>query len=279
MRISAASCTAVHELVSGPRQPAAWLGASPSALYLLTRSSTVLAILTHDAVRLPCAVVVAHRAGERPLSMIAPDADERLDSTAWVGHGEISWHGMFGEVTIAAVRRWAPARVGRGVPAPDRSLAAGAMLAGIDIGLPVEPVDAVVRAGGHPAGGSTAVGALLGRGPGLTPSGDDVLAGFVLGCLAFGHLIPGVVAALAQLAPITTTALSAQLLAHALAGECVPEVADFVAALSGRGELRSALEHLLAVGNTSGAALATGVLAAARYPVVASDRGVLGASA
>jgi hypothetical protein len=99
-----------------------------------------------------------------------------------------------------------------------------------------------------------------------------VLAGFALGCRAFGHPIPGVVRALSQLAPIGTSALSAQLLQHALSGESVPQLVDFIDALTGRADLYSAVERLLAVGHTSGAALAVGVLGAARYRSTTSDR-------
>jgi hypothetical protein len=269
MRISAASCTAVHDLVSGPVQPARWLGASPSALYLITRSSTdatVLAILAHDAVRLPCALVVPQLRAELPLSTIAPGPDRRHAATARVGNGEISWEGDSGRVTIAATRQWAPARVRVGSPLPDPCHAVSARLSGIDIGVPDGTIEALVRAGRHREGGGTAVAALLGRGPGLTPSGDDVLAGFALGCRAFGHQIPGVLAAVSQLAPADTSALSAQLLQHAASGESVPEVVEFIDALTGRADLYRAVERLLAVGHTSGAALALGVLAAALYP-------------
>jgi hypothetical protein len=274
MRISAASSSAVHELVSGPSQPVRWLGASPSALYLITRpstdftASTVLAILTHDAVRLPCSVVVANLCAELALSTIAPGPDRRHAVTARVGNGEISWVGDSGAVTIAAARQWAPARVRDGSPLPDPCHAASARLSGIDIGVPDGPIEALVRAGRYRKGGGTAVAALLGRGPGLTPSGDDVLAGFALGCRAFGHQIPGVLAAVSQLAPFGTSALSAQLLRHAVGGESVPEVVDFIDALAGRADLYRAVGRLLAVGHTSGAALALGVLGAARYPTM-----------
>lgn len=279
MRIPAASCAAVHDLISGPPQPARWLGASPSALYLLTRPSTssnlstVLAILALDAVRLPCALVVAHPCAELPLSTIAPAPDRRHCEMARVGNGEISWAGDSGVVTISAVRQWAPARARNGSPQPDPCHAVSARLSAIDIGIPEAPIEALVRAGRHPEGGCTAVSSLLGCGPGLTPSGDDVLAGFVLGCRAFGHQIPGVLAAVSQLAPLGTSALSAQLLQHAVGGESVPQVVEFIDALAGRTDIYPALEQLLAVGHTSGAALALGVLAAARYPTTTSTRG------
>ena len=99
------------------------------------------------------------------------------------------------------------------------------------------------------------VGALLGRGPGLTPFGDDVLAGALvtlgaLGAPAFERLGAQVRA----LAPARTTFVSAALLHHAARGECVPELHAF---LTGTGTL----DALLAVGHTSGVGLALGVLA------------------
>ncbi|MDP9092414.1 MAG: DUF2877 domain-containing protein, partial [Actinomycetota bacterium] len=133
-------------------------------------------------------------------------------------------------------------------------------------------IEALVRAGPHRQGGFRAAAALLGRGPGLTPSGDDVLAGFVLGCRAFGHQIPGAAAAVSQLAPLGTSALSAQLLQHATNGQTIPEVVEFIDALTGRAAVHRAVERLLAVGHTSGAALALGVLGAARYPATTSTR-------
>ena len=59
------------------------------------------------------------------------------------------------------------------------------------------------------------VAALLGRGPGLTPSGDDVLAGYLLGCRAFGIAGKGVRFAVLRSAPGATTTLSAALLRQA----------------------------------------------------------------
>ncbi|MDP9093498.1 MAG: hypothetical protein M3N95_11345, partial [Actinomycetota bacterium] len=140
MRIPAASCTAVHDLVSGPPRPAGWLGASASALYLITRSpsastdSTVLAILSHDAVRLPCALVVAQLSAELPLRTIAPGPQRRHAAAARVGDGEISWEGDSGSVTIVLARQWAPARVRGGAPLPELASATEVALAEIDIG-------------------------------------------------------------------------------------------------------------------------------------------------
>ena len=61
-----------------------------------------------------------------------------------------------------------------------------------------------------------------------------------------------------------TTTLSAALLLHAAEGETIPQVNALLDALHGARPLRAALASLLDVGHTSGAALAAGVLVAAR---------------
>jgi hypothetical protein len=108
---------------------------------------------------------------------------------------------------------------------------------------------------------------LLGRGPGLTPLGDDMLAGVLvtlgaLGAPAFGRLG----AAVRALAPGRTTLVSAALLRHAVRGECVPELAALLTGDPGG----AAGTALLRVGATSGTGLAAGVLAAARLREVVS---------
>jgi len=102
---------------------------------------------------------------------------------------------------------------------------------------------------------------LVGRGPGLTPAGDDVLAGALVAGRATGDprldgWRKGTEAALARR---RTTAVSRALLHHALAGWATPELADFVTAACA-GEADACLRRLLAIGHTSGAALASGVL-------------------
>lgn len=109
---------------------------------------------------------------------------------------------------------------------------------------------------------------LLGRGPGLTPSGDDVLAGYLVGAAAYGVAADDVCRLVASQAAARTTTLSAALLRHAAAGETIPQVSGLLDALAGRRPLDRALAELLAVGHTSGAALAAGVITAA----AATDR-------
>jgi hypothetical protein len=277
MRVPAAYSSAVRPVLAGSAQPAEWLGASACALYLITRRGDVLAVLTHDAVRLPCALVVSGSAAELPVTRLLPAVEHRHVTPASVGAGRVEWAGPGGVVTIAAVREWAPARVAVGAPRPAMLDALTRTVAGHDIGVQRELVGRLAQTGGDRVAQYAAVAALLGRGPGLTPSGDDVVAGFLLGARAFGIAVPGAVAAVVELARGATTALSAQLLEHAVRGECVPEVAAAAAELSGRPAPRDALTSLLAVGHTTGPALAAGLTSAAASAAPTPSTQVLGA--
>lgn len=97
---------------------------------------------------------------------------------------------------------------------------------------------------------------LLGRGPGLTPLGDDVICGWIATHRSAGVPTPEIDAAVrAGLA--RTTLLSATLLDCALHGEVLPELGRFLAAVGTDTEVRRAAE-LRAVGATSGAGLLRG---------------------
>ncbi len=103
---------------------------------------------------------------------------------------------------------------------------------------------------------------LQGRGAGLTPSGDDVLAGILL----VGAINPGCRGALDRLArSARTTALSRACLRWAAAGQSIqPAHALLDAAAAGDSDgMGRAVRSLAAVGATSGRALVAGVALAA----------------
>jgi uncharacterized protein DUF2877 len=250
MRLAGAASRALRAVLAAPAQRARWLGATQAAAYLsIPGQPGVLAVLAHDAVRLPCGLVLAATSAEVPLTALVPgDGDQ---AAGVVGDGTVSWTGPAGPVVVTAVREWAPARAARAaLSARALSEVRALVPRGTD-----DELAAGLRAG--------AVARLLGRAPGLTPAGDDLLAGYLVGAHAFGLEARGLRDAVATLAPGATTALSAALLWHAGRGECIDEVAAFAGALTGRDEPRRAVERLLAVGHTSGAALAQGLLAAA----------------
>jgi hypothetical protein len=251
MRIAAASCTTVRDVVDGDPQAAVTIGACASAVYFRIEAGQVLALVTRDAIRLPCAVVLARRATELPLTSLVPDGQTQL----LIGSGRIEWNGPRGPVAVLATGSWRPPSVPAGRPAAAALAQLDALVQMRDIGISLA---------GAMSGADPRPAALLGRGPGLTPSGDDVLAGYLIGARAFGVPFDHCASGVELLAARRTTALSAQLLRHAAEGECAPPLADLVAAcMSGTG-VDDAAAAVLRIGATSGAALLAGLALAAR---------------
>jgi hypothetical protein len=114
-------------------------------------------------------------------------------------------------------------------------------------------VPALARAGSP---GTIDVAALVGRGDGLTPYGDDVLCGWLAVHRAAGLATPEVDEAVRALAP-TTTLLSATLLDCAMHGEVIPQFGTWLAAL-GTADEESRAAALARVGHTSGGGLLEG---------------------
>jgi hypothetical protein len=252
MRLTAAASSALRPVLAAPAQRARWLGATRAALYLGTAGQPgVLAVLAHDATRLPCGLVLPSTSPELPLTALAPGLGPCL-----VGDGMVRWTGPEGPVVVGVAREWAPCRAAAGAVVASALGQARAALPS----APAVGIDGSLLAGvGEPASATR----LLGRGPGLTPSGDDVLAGFLVGAHAFGLDVPDLRHAVSSLASGRTTALSAALLWHAARGECIGELAVLAGALTGHGDCGPAVRRLLAVGQTSGEALARGLVLAA----------------
>jgi hypothetical protein len=173
------------------------------------------------AVRVPCALIL-----DRPLP--------RLDAaTGQIGHGTVT----VGSFAATVGRWWRPPRP-RGVTAAARAALQSRVPA---FDAPLDPET------------------LIGRGPGLTPLGDDILSGALVTYAALGSPAFGPLAArVRRHTPGRTTFVSEALLHHAIRGECIPELHALLTA----GDPDPALDALLAVGDTSGTGLAQGALAA-----------------
>ena len=104
--------------------------------------------------------------------------------------------------------------------------------------------------------GEIDVAALVGRGDGLTPYGDDVLCGWLAAHRAAGIATPEVDAAV-RAALDRTTLLSATLLDCAMHGEVIPEFAAWLASL-GTADEEARAAALARVGHTSGRGLLEG---------------------
>jgi hypothetical protein len=238
-RLAGTASAWVRDLLAQPDRVATVVHAGAHAVYLDVGGRCV-GVLSASATAVPC--------GIRTLVALVPPVG--VGDSCRVGSGRLGWGSL--EVRVGRV-------VDQAVPLLDAETAVWArerLTAPALVELAPGPL-ALLR-DGDPA----CVAALLGSGGGLTPLGDDVLAGWLAAMVAAGH--PGrepVADEVARLAPTRTTLFSAMLLECARRGEVVPEFADLVEALGRRDHLPQ-LERLAAVGHTSGRGLALGLVLA-----------------
>ena len=256
----AAACPArVRDLISGPVRTVDVLGRFTSALYLRLAGGEVIALLSSDAVRLPIGLILPTSSREFPLTS--------LSGPVVVGSGVVQIRSWSCRVSrLVSLRASAALTPDRRACEHVRRRLADCQSADPDLRLPdALPDDAL-----PPEVAADLVRRLLGVGPGLTPAGDDVLAGLLVGLWSFGQRAePLRLAVLAGLAAGTTD-LSAALLRCAVRGESIPQVNQLLRTMSGsawQGRLDHAMDELARVGHTSGMALATGVLAAATMAI------------
>jgi len=279
-----APSTRTRQLFSGARRGGRVLGAFPTAVYVgfgAESAAELVAVETADGLRLPCAATLAVRSELRPLQAV------RAGDVACIGGGRLD----VGPLCFDVVRWWSPRR-----PRTVTGLGCDSRLTAVTGLLPALSPELEMRLGALTRTLATsgemdltgAATALLGLGEGLTPQGDDVLAGLLVALHAatatrpmacrLGDVVAGQAAA-------RTSALSAALLRDAADGFAVPALVDLVDALHETGHavptggpttyrrLADVVVRLLAVGHTSGAALAHGVLAAARLHATMPVRG------
>jgi hypothetical protein len=206
-------------------------------------SGELVAVEAARGHRLPCSVLLADGIERGAFASVRPG-----DPTT-AGGGRL----RLGALQVAVRRWWRPAAPCDAVPVlPRRDLT----------GTPRDP------------GWDRLALSLLGLGPGLTPAGDDLLCGLLVGLAGRPDLRDPLAAAVLSHAARRTTFLSAELLRHAAAGLAAPAVVAVADALAGHGDdaaLARCLPRLLALGHTSGRALAQGLLLAAgtvaRHPI------------
>jgi hypothetical protein len=273
---------ALHDLLRASPRAARVVAVLPAAVYVEAGGDRMVALLTRDAVRVPIGMVTAATRDT------APFAGVRVGDVASIGDGELALPPGRGAVVRSVyrpLRYWDPRvpRLRARLATAEARHRADALTA-LAAGLPAEVVDRWTAAArpleaalAAPSPASDAaravVEALVGLGPGLTPAGDDVLAGALAALAGAGDSLRfGVLSAEVGRVLSRTTPVSAALLGEACRGRAVPELIGLLRALAGGGDLDVALGRLAQVGHTSGAALALGVRSALR----ALDRHELG---
>jgi hypothetical protein len=283
---TAAASTAVRRLLVGPVRRCTVLASFRRAVYLVVEpvasgpSSTavgpgepasVVALVTADGIAHPNAVQLALPSGELDLPALV------RRRAGVIGDGGI----LLPALHVDVLRWWDPrprlhpltttAAVGAADTTARQLVARSGPVPPALLG-PLEAVVARLHVG-DPAGALEAARRLIGAGPGLTPAGDDVLAGLV-GCgLAVARALErpalGRAADLALFgagisleAQDRTTTISAALLRTAAAGAVAGPVATWLRALSRPAVLERASDEVLAIGATSGRDLLVGAVAA-----------------
>jgi hypothetical protein len=267
--VPASASTGIAELLRGPVRPARVLLSVPAAVYVHVpgdRGGDVVGVLTSDAARLPLACVLFRPSNGRPLVALPSGAP------AEVGGGRI----VVGDLAVSAAAWWNPrpklpslhpallpegvrqlrnALYGEGVPhsaftLPGLPAGPGGPLAALRGAVRRADLDAALRTATR----------LIGLGPGLTPAGDDVMAGTIAGLVLLGHpSAERFAAGVYALAAGRTTELSRALLRHAACGRVSGEFAAVLHALVGERPLMPAVNALLSTGATSGRAMALGL--------------------
>jgi len=221
----------------------------------------VIVLSSRDATRLPNGVEIPQLASGRPFRDIDPGA------AAEVGRGHLVFEGL----VVDIVRWWDPRPV---VPATSL-FALAQRIAGLPSevsGVPAADLREALVAR-SPARLLAATKTMLGKGPGLTPEGDDYLAGAVAathglaaatGVASAIRMLDRAGPTLARLASTRTTAFSATLIHHALRGQLAAPAGLLLRAFAQRGEVAAAHRRLLDVGHSSGPALAAGMVLGAQ---------------
>ncbi|MDX1659371.1 MAG: DUF2877 domain-containing protein [Nitriliruptorales bacterium] len=275
-RLVGRAAAGIETAITGPARPARVLGCFPTAVYLeLPDPGGVIAVVARDGIALPNAVLLASLGAAARFSewsgpwlvgdgrVVSGDRSVEVDS--WYDARPVLAPAGAGEL-VRGLSELESALAEEG-----RSGASGVDVTALRAAIDSRDVPAVVAA----------AAALVGLGAGLTPSGDDVLAGAVSAGLAVcRHLedrageavFAAVGVAVAELAVGRTTSLSAALLRHAADGEMAGPARRLVAAVSRRGAIRPALDALLQVGHASGGDLAQGIVIGVASALRADER-------
>ena len=296
----AAVSSLVLEAITGPRRPARVLGAFPTCVYLdLGEHDTVLALLARDALLQPIGLRLAASSAQLRWGVVPGD-------TVSVGAGRV----RLPSADVVAARVHHPARV-TSPPHPDRvnsfrghldaEVVHSIRWGGLARAVGLDPGDGALADLAHDLAAAALAGrpvaphlrGLIGAGAGLTPSGDDAVAGVLLALRSAGELesVDRLASDLLPLLP-STTSISAALLRAAAEGYAVPEVVTLVEAIHGSTNRKPGpvppdsgpsdgwfrlvdprlVERVLAIGHSSGRDLISGVAGTHRALAAVAQR-------
>jgi len=277
-----AAAAPLTPLLTGPRIAGSVLAVFAAAAVIgvdTTAGSRIVALLAAEGSGVPNGVRLPLSTLDRPFAGVHPGAPVTVGARDIVTGTE---HYRLARTWRTAVPVIRPCRRALAVLA-DRLIDA-------EIGVP-QPRVRALEAGLTTGEPRAAVRGLVGLGRGLTPGGDDVLAGTMVGLRAVGRtvLLQQVRRAVGADVADRTTAISVDLLRLAATGQAGLESLAVLGAIhaaqrsscgSGRLDaLTAAIDKLLAIGHTSGADLATGLLIGLRTgapdrPLPAADPAV-----
>ena len=282
--LPAAAHAGAREVVLGPPRSATAVAVTRAAVILAVPGRRPVTVAGADAVRLPGSLVLPAPAARLDLGAVEPGA------LAEVGGGTV----RVGTLVVRPSRWWATPRVRAagsvtrlrsGLKQLDALLSDAPAPGGGTLGRALPAATTAFTRALTPALRSALANAheidptardrcleaarsLLGLGPGLTPSGDDVLAAVLV---TVCHLLPDLARVVADigedvaaLARSHTAPVSAALLSWAACGEGVPGLLTLVDAVGQGGDVTATAENLLRVGHSSGRDLSEGVRAGVR---------------
>jgi hypothetical protein len=276
MRLPASAPPRVRDLIrSAPDGPVPIVHAGPHAVYVamdgpdLTRC---VGVLSREAAQVPCGLRTRIRgfdswrcesayvaSGTLHVDHIPLTVGRAVDvRVPTLHHGAIPRQAASPVIAAATpqavVAGLVPHRVALATAPPLLAVVAG--LVPHRVALATAPPLLAVVAGLVPRFSAATLGRLLGRGPGLTPLGDDVICGWIATHRSAGVPTPEI-DAVVRAGLSRTTLLSATLLDCALHGEVLPELGRFLAAVGTDTEPCRAAD-LERVGGSSGAGLLLG---------------------
>jgi hypothetical protein len=256
MRLPASAPPRVRDLIrSAPDGPVPIVHAGAHAVYVamdgpdLTRC---VGVLSREAAQVPCGL----RTRIRGFDSWRCESAYVASGTLHVDHIPLTV-GRAVDVRVPTLHHGAiPRQAASPVIAAATPQAVVAGLVPHRVALATAPPLLAVVAGLVPRFSAATLGRLLGRGPGLTPLGDDVICGWIATHRSAGVPTPEI-DAVVRAGLSRTTLLSATLLDCALHGEVLPELGRFLAAVGTDTEPCRAAD-LERVGGFSGAGLLLG---------------------